>query len=54
LLRPFPQETKPVLIQTYRKGKVVEAFRAFKKAYVETVDLLLDHLKSHEADERTR
>jgi len=50
LLRLFPQETKEGLIQMYRKGKVAEAFRLFKKIYVEMVDQLVDHLKREEAD----
>jgi hypothetical protein len=32
-----------------RKGKIAEAFRAFKKIYLELVDEVIDHLKSEEA-----
>jgi DNA-binding GntR family transcriptional regulator len=53
-LRVFPTpETRPrqweTLIELYRKGKITEAFRAFKKIYLEVVDQLIDHLKSQEA-----
>jgi hypothetical protein len=41
--RPRQWET---LIQIYRKGMVAEAFRAFKKIYLEDVDQLIDHPKS--------
>ena len=44
--RPRQWET---LIEIYRKGKITEAFRAFKKIYLEVVDQLIDHLKSQEA-----
>jgi hypothetical protein len=48
----FPPETRPrqreVLIESYRKGKIAEAFRAFKKIYLEIVDEVIDHLKSEE------
>jgi DNA-binding GntR family transcriptional regulator len=45
-LKVFPAaETGPrqweTLIQIYRKGKVVEAFRAFKKIYLEDVDQII-------------
>src|SRR5215469_15936020 len=58
-LKVFPKpETRPrqreALIELYRKGKVVEAFQAFKKNYSTVVDGLIDHLTSHEADEPTR
>jgi DNA-binding GntR family transcriptional regulator len=53
LLKLFPPETRPrqreVLIEIYRKGKIVEAFRAFKKTYLEIVDEVIDHLKSQES-----
>jgi len=53
LLKLFPPETRPrqqeILIEIYRKGKVVEAFRAFKKIYLEIVDEVIDHLKNQEA-----
>ena len=41
--RPRQQE---VLIDFYRKGKVEEAVRAFKKNYLEVVHRMIDHLKS--------
>jgi len=50
LLKLFPPETRPrqqeVLIEIYRKGKIAEAFRAFKKIYLEIVDEVLDYLRS--------
>jgi len=53
LLKLFPSETRPrqqeVLIEIYRKGKIAEAFRAFRKIYLEAVDQLIDHLKSQKA-----
>src|SRR5260221_2771471 len=50
-LKVFPAaETRPrqwePLIQIYRTGKGAEAFRAFKKIYLEDVDQIIDHLKS--------
>jgi DNA-binding GntR family transcriptional regulator len=54
LLKLFPSETRPrhqeVLIEIYRKGKITEAFRAFKKIYLEIVDEAIDHLKGQEAE----
>jgi DNA-binding GntR family transcriptional regulator len=52
-LRVFPTpETRPLqretLIELYRRGKITEAFRAFKKIYLGVVDQLIDHLKSLE------
>jgi DNA-binding GntR family transcriptional regulator len=52
-LKVFPAaETRPrqweTPIQIYRKGKVAEAFRAFRKIYLEVIDQLMDHLKSEE------
>jgi hypothetical protein len=53
LLKLFPPETRPrqqeVLIEIYRKGKITEAFRAFKRIYLEIIDVAMDHLKSQEA-----
>ena len=50
LLKLFPPETRPrqreVLIEIYRKGNISEAFRAFKKIYLEIVDVAINHLKS--------
>jgi DNA-binding GntR family transcriptional regulator len=52
LLKLFPPETRPrqqeVLIEIYRKGKITEAFRAFKRIYLEIIDVAMDHLKSQE------
>jgi hypothetical protein len=49
LLKLFPPETRPrqreVLIEIYRKGKIDEAFRAFKKIYLEIVAVAIDHFK---------
>jgi hypothetical protein len=49
--RPRQRET---LIELYRKGKIAEAFRSFKKIYLEVVDQLTDHLKSQESDASPR
>jgi DNA-binding GntR family transcriptional regulator len=51
LMKVFPTpESRPrqreVLIELYRKGKVADAFRTFKKIYLEVVDQIIDHLKS--------
>jgi len=50
LLKLFPPETRPrqreVLIELYRKGKIAEAFRAFKEIYLEVVDQIIDHLNN--------
>jgi DNA-binding GntR family transcriptional regulator len=53
-LRLFPDPaTRPrqreVLIEYYRKGKVDEALRAFKKIYLEVVHLIIDHLETGES-----
>jgi hypothetical protein len=42
------QRQREVLIEMYRKGKIAEAFRAFKKIYLEIVDEVMDHLKSQD------
>jgi DNA-binding GntR family transcriptional regulator len=39
--RPLQRET---LIELYRRGKIAEAFRAFKKIYLGIVDEVIDHL----------
>jgi DNA-binding GntR family transcriptional regulator len=56
-LYPTP-ESRPrhheALIAVYRKGKIAEAFQAFKKIYLKMVDRLIDHLDSREVDEPTR
>jgi DNA-binding GntR family transcriptional regulator len=44
--RPRQRE---VLIELYRKGKVDEALRAFKKTYLEVVQQIIDHLESEES-----
>jgi hypothetical protein len=53
LLKLFPDPaTRPrlgeVLIEDYRKGKVDEALRAFKKLYLEVVHRIVDHLETEE------
>jgi DNA-binding GntR family transcriptional regulator len=52
LIKLFPPETRPhqreVLIEIYRKGKIAEAFRAFRKIYLEIVDEVINHLESQE------
>jgi DNA-binding GntR family transcriptional regulator len=50
ILKLFPDPaTRPrqreVLIEFYRKGKVDEAVRAFKKIYLEVVHQIIDHLE---------
>jgi hypothetical protein len=46
----FLPETRPrqreVLIEMYRKGKIAEAFRAFKEIYLKVVDQIIDHLNN--------
>jgi DNA-binding GntR family transcriptional regulator len=58
LLKLFPLETRPrqreVLIEIYRKGKVAEAYRAFKELYLEISGQLIDHLKSAETTHSSR
>jgi DNA-binding GntR family transcriptional regulator len=58
LLKLFPPETRPrqreVLIEIYRKGKIAEAFRAFKKVYLQMVEEVIGHLKSQESDDPSR
>jgi len=53
ILKLFPPESRPrqreVLIEMYRKGKITEAFRAFRKIYLEIVDVAIEHLKGQEA-----
>jgi DNA-binding GntR family transcriptional regulator len=43
--RPRQQQT---LIEAYRKGKVDEAIRAFKRIYFEVAHRIIDHLESEE------
>jgi hypothetical protein len=54
LLKLFPgPATRPrqreLLIEFYRKGKVDEAVRAFKKTYLEVVNQIIDHLETMES-----
>ena len=58
-LKVFPTpETRPLqretLIELYRRGKITEAFRAFKKIYLELVAQLIDHLESQETGDSSR
>jgi DNA-binding GntR family transcriptional regulator len=47
LLKLFPTaRPSEILIEIYRKGKIAEAFRAFKEIYLEISDRLIDNLKS--------
>jgi SWI2/SNF2 ATPase/FCD domain len=50
LLKLFPAaRPSEILMEMYRKGKIAEAFRAFKKIYLEIVEEVMDHLESQEA-----
>jgi DNA-binding GntR family transcriptional regulator len=54
ILKLFPDPaTRPrqreVLIEFYRKGKVDEAVRSFKKIYLEVVNQIIGHLESEES-----
>jgi DNA-binding GntR family transcriptional regulator len=54
LLKLFPDPAKrprqrEVLIEFYRKGKVDEALRAFKKIYLEVVQQIIGHLETGES-----
>jgi DNA-binding GntR family transcriptional regulator len=54
ILKLYPDRAKrprqrEVLIELYRKGKVDEALRAFKKTYLEVVQQIIDHLESEES-----
>jgi hypothetical protein len=58
-LKAFPAaETRPrewkTLIELYRKGKITEAFRAFRRIYLEVVNKMIDHLKGQEFDGPSR
>src|SRR5258708_22378647 len=51
ILQLFPDPAKrprqrEVLIEFYRKGKVDEAFRAFKKIYLDVVHQIIGHLET--------
>jgi DNA-binding GntR family transcriptional regulator len=53
-LYPTP-ESRPrqheALIDLYRKGKVAEAFRAFRQIYLKMVDDIIAHLEAQESPE---
>jgi DNA-binding GntR family transcriptional regulator len=58
-LRVFPiPESRPrqreALIELYRKGKIAESFRAFRKSYLAVVDQLIDHLRREETGDSAR
>ena len=51
VLKLFPDPTteprqQKVLIEFYRKGKVDEGVRAFKRVYLEIVHQIIDHLEA--------
>jgi DNA-binding GntR family transcriptional regulator len=59
ILKLFPDPAKrprqrEVLIEFYRKGKVDEALRAFKKTYLEVVQQIIDHLESEASADSPR
>jgi DNA-binding GntR family transcriptional regulator len=55
LLKLFPTaRPSEILMEMYRKGKIAEAFRAFKKIYLGIVAGVIDHLKSQEAGDSSR
>jgi DNA-binding GntR family transcriptional regulator len=59
LIRLFPDPaTRPrqreALIELLRKGEVDEAFRAFKKAYLEVVPQIIDYLESEKPGNSSR
>jgi DNA-binding GntR family transcriptional regulator len=55
LLKLFPTaRPSEILMEIYRKGKIAEAFRAFKKIYLAIVAGVVDHLKSQEAGDSSR
>jgi hypothetical protein len=55
LLELFPTaRPSEVLMESYRKGKIAEAFRAFKEIYLEIVDEVIDYLKGQEAGHSVR
>ena len=58
LLKVFPDPaTRPrqreTLIELYRKGKIDEALRVFKKTYLETIHQMIAHLQSLESAANT-
>jgi hypothetical protein len=44
---------KPML-SIIRQGKAAEAFRAFRKIYLEIIDQLIDHLRRKDTDDSAR
>jgi DNA-binding GntR family transcriptional regulator len=55
LLKLFPTaRPSEILMEMYRKGKIAEASRAFKKIYLEIVEEVVNHLKSQEAGDSSR
>jgi hypothetical protein len=56
-LFPTP-ESRPrqreVLIELYRKGKIAEAVRTFRKLYLEVVDQFVDHLNTRDGSSSSR
>ena len=55
LLKLFPTaRPSEILIEIYRKGKIAEAFQAFKRVYLAMVDEVKDHLKSQGSDDSAR
>jgi DNA-binding GntR family transcriptional regulator len=59
LIKLFPTpEKRPrqreILIEICRKGKITEAFQAFRKIYLEVVDQIIDHLKSQDGGDLSR
>jgi DNA-binding GntR family transcriptional regulator len=54
LFKVFPDPTsrprqREALIELYRKGKVDEALRTFKRSYLDMIYQVIDHLKSEES-----
>jgi DNA-binding GntR family transcriptional regulator len=48
-LFPDPEKRpqhREVFLSFYRKGKVTEAVRAFRKVYLKQIDIVIDHLRS--------
>jgi DNA-binding GntR family transcriptional regulator len=55
LLKLFPTaRPSEILMEMYRKGKIAEAFRAFKKIYLEIVAGVIDDLKTQEVGDSSR
>lgn len=55
ILKLFPAETRPrqheLLIEIYRKGKIAEAFSAYRKIFLEMVDVSLQYLQKQETEQ---